>query len=271
MKILPSSLKMYQVDAFTGTLFSGNPAAICPLNDWLPDQYMQHIARENNLSETAFFVPSEDGFKLRWFTPTIEVELCGHATLATAHVIYHHLGFEGEAIRFQTLSGELRVERNGTGYVMDFPSDKLEKQESPEALVLSLGLQPQETWRGKDDYLVLVKDEKELLSISPDFRSMRRLSARGVIVTAPGQHCDFVSRFFAPQSGVNEDPVTGSAHTSLAPYWAKKLGKNDLTALQLSQRRGTVFCTLQGNRVLLRGQAITYMQAELDLSSLQEL
>lgn len=271
MKTLPSTLKMYQVDAFTGTLFSGNPAAICPLDEWLPDQYMQHIARENNLSETAFFIPSDEGFKLRWFTPTVEIDLCGHATLATAHVIYHHLGYDQELIRFQTLSGELTVGRNGSGYVMDFPCDTLQKQESPEALVLGLGLQPQETWRGKDDYLVLLKNEKELLSITPDFRSMRRLEARGVIITAPGEHCDFVSRFFAPQSGVNEDPVTGSAHTSLTPYWAKKLGKSELSALQLSQRRGTIFCTLKGDRVLLRGQAVTYMQAELDLSSVQNL
>lgn len=269
MQTAPDTLTIYQVDAFTNKLFSGNPAAVCPLEYWLSDQLLQQIAEENNLSETAFFIPHENGYKLRWFTPTTEVDLCGHATLAAAHVLFHHLQISGEEVTFHSLSGPLMVRKENGGYEMNFPADQVVQKESPESLVLSLGTQPEEIWRGKDDYLVLVKDEQTLRYINPDLRLMKRVEARGIIVTARGAACDFVSRFFAPQSGVDEDPVTGSAHTTLTPFWSRRLHKKQLTALQLSQRGGTLFCRLEGDRVILRGQALTYMQGTLYLQSLQ--
>ncbi|MGB0664630.1 MAG: PhzF family phenazine biosynthesis protein [Pontibacterium sp.] len=258
------AFKQFQVDAFARRTFEGNPAAVCPLDQWLPDALLQAIAAENNLSETAFFVPSEQGFELRWFTPKAEVALCGHATLAAAHVLYSHLGFSGSHITFSTLSGELRVSQTDDGLLMDFPASTPEPVQAPKALVEGLGVTPQAVLAA-EDYVVCVKDETELLQIAPDFSALATLDLRGVIVTAPGDECDFVSRFFAPKLGVDEDPVTGSAHCQLAPYWASLLGKNELVAKQRSLRGGTVGCRVMGERVALIGQAVTFMEAQIYL------
>lgn len=259
-------LPIYQVDAFTNKLFAGNPAAICPLQEWLPDKTMQAIAAENNLAETAFFIPNDSGYKLRWFTPAIEVDLCGHATLATAHVLFTHLDYAQEVIRFQTRSGELWVSQADDWYQMDFPADQLKVvNHIPEAITKSLGFTPQQVYRGRDDYMVIVDNQAQVEALEPDFRILLRLGSRGLIVTAKGDEVDFVSRCFFPPAGIDEDPVTGSAHTSMTPYWAKVLNKTDMTAMQLSSRTGLVKCTLMGDRVILGGQAVTYLQGELEL------
>lgn len=259
-------LRQYQVDAFSDRLFGGNPAAIIPLDSWLPDELMQAIAAENNLSETAFFVPTENGFHLRWFTPAAEVKLCGHATLATAHVIFDHLGYSGDTIAFQTLSGELRVKKQGELLSMDFPATPPSSCITPDILVQALGREPVEVL-AEDDYLVLLESEAEVLSISPDMSLLGRLDLRGVIVTAPGSRdgsgADFVSRFFAPKYGIDEDPVTGSAHCILTPFWADRLGKNMLRARQVSTRGGDIVCELNGERVFLSGSAITFMEGAI--------
>ncbi|MBU0689134.1 MAG: PhzF family phenazine biosynthesis protein [Gammaproteobacteria bacterium] len=255
-------LRQYQVDAFTSTLFSGNPAAVCPLDEWLEDALLQSIAAENNLSETAFFVKVKDGFELRWFTPVAEVALCGHATLATAHVIFEHLGYSEAAISFQTKSGELSVERAGGLLEMDFPSTPPVACTVPKALLVGLGLHSAEVFAA-DDYFVVLDSEDSVRAIAPDQSKLAELDLRGVIVTARGKNTDFVSRFFAPNLGIPEDPVTGSAHCALTPYWAKKLGKNVLSARQISARGGDLQCVLNGNRVRLAGNAVTFMQAEI--------
>ncbi len=254
------NLTLYQVDAFTDELFKGNPAAVCPLQDWLSDQLMQEIASENNLSETAFFVPQGDDFHLRWFTPAKEVRLCGHATLAAAHVLYNHLGYQEGRIAFHTLSGRLEVRRSGDAYNMDFPTDKLNRVENPSGLFKEiLGLAPQELWKGTDDYLAVFDHYDEVVGLYPDFLKMKTLDSRGLIVTAPGKDTDFVSRGFFPAYGIDEDPVTGSAHTLLTPYWAKRLDKKELTALQASKRTGRLHCTYKGDRIKIIGDAVTYM------------
>jgi PhzF family phenazine biosynthesis protein len=259
-------LPIYQVDAFSNKLFAGNPAAVCPLKEWLPDKTMQAIAAENNLAETAFFVPLDTGYRLRWFTPAIEVDLCGHATLATAHVLFAHLGYEQEEIRFQTRSGELKVSQANDWYQMDFPADKLkEVNHIPEAISEGLGFTPQQVYRGRDDYMVIVDNQAQIEALQPDFRALLQLGSRGLIVTAKGDEVDFVSRCFFPPAGIDEDPVTGSAHTSMTPYWSKVLNKKEMTAMQLSSRTGFVKCTLNGDRVLLSGQAITYLEGEIEV------
>lgn len=255
-------LTQFQVDAFTQQVFGGNPAAVVPMQRWLDDALLQAIAAENNLSETAFFVPAGDEFQLRWFTPVSEVDLCGHATLATAHVLFEHLAYPGTRITFSTHSGKLGVQRKGSELEMDFPAVAAQRCAPPEALVQGLGAQPLEVWAA-DDYLALFDSEASILALQPDHSQLARLDRRGVIVTAPGMRTDFVSRFFAPKFGIPEDPVTGSAHCMLAPYWASRLGRNTLRARQVSRRGGDIACTVQGERVLLSGQAVTFMQAEI--------
>lgn len=253
-------IPIYQIDAFTGELFRGNPAAVCPLSEWLPDETMQAIAAENNLSETAFFVPKGKGYHLRWFTPAIEVDLCGHATLATAHVLFHHLGYSEPIIRFHCQSGLLSVSREDGHYIMDFPADILEPTPAPGLLKEALQATPREVFIGREDFLVVLGSEAEVAALSPDFRLLRQLKGRGVIATAPGESVDFVSRCFFPNAGIDEDPVTGSAHTTMAPYWAGRLGKQELLARQISRRGGEVRCTMLGERVALAGRAVTYME-----------
>ncbi len=254
-------LPIYQVDAFTSKVFGGNPAAVCPLSEWLPDEIMQKLALENNLSETAFFVSDSGEFQLRWFTPTTEVDLCGHATLATAHVLFNHLGYSKPRIVFNTKSGPLVVLKEGDQLLMDFPADEMEKVEGPPILYQALGIEKCETYKS-DDYMVVLEAEKEVADLNPDMRMLKEVDARGVIVTACGDEVDFVSRFFAPQSGVDEDPVTGSAHTRLTPYWAKRLGKDELTARQISKRIGNLLCRNKGERVEIIGKAVTYLVGE---------
>lgn len=255
-------ITQYQIDAFATRAFAGNPAAVCPLESWLDDSILQAIAEENNLSDTAFFVPSEQGFKLRWFTPLKEVDLCGHATLATAHVIFEILGYAKQVIRFETRSGELFVKKKETGLKMDFPSCPPTPRDISEILAKGLGQRPIEVLAA-DDYLAVFDSEATVRAITPNQVLLGQLDLRGVIITAPGTDVDFVSRFFAPKLGIPEDPVTGSAHCELAPYWADKLGKNILTATQVSKRGGNITCEVKADRVLLSGCAVTVMKAEL--------
>jgi PhzF family phenazine biosynthesis protein len=255
-------IKQYQIDAFATRPFEGNPAAVCPLESWLDDDILRAIAEENNLSETAFFVPSDKGFKLRWFTPASEVDLCGHATLAAAHVLFESLGYSEPVITFETRSGELLVERKGRGLEMNFPARPPKPCELPEALALGLGQRPVEVLAA-DDYMAVFDNEATVRAIRPDHALLSQLDLRGVIVTAPGDDVDFVSRFFAPKLGIPEDPVTGSAHCELAPYWAGKLGKTALNASQVSRRGGHIACEVRGDRVALLGSAVTFMTAEI--------
>lgn len=256
---------LFQIDAFTGALFSGNPAAVVPLERWLPEHTMQLLARENNLSETAFFVPLDapDTFHLRWFTPKSEVQLCGHATLATAYAIFNCLKINrSDRLSFQSLSGWLHVQRRGDRLTLDFPADRITPAELPEIAHSALALTPREVWLGREDYLLVYATEAEVLALEPDFRALGRIPARGFIATAPGLGSDFVSRCFFPAFGIDEDPATGSAHTTLTPYWAEKLGKSTLSAIQRSERQGYLECTLQGGRVLIGGQARLYLQGQ---------
>lgn len=257
-------LPIYQVDAFASEVFEGNPAAVCPLDEWIPDTTMQNIAMENNLSETAFFVRQGDGYRLRWFTPTTEVDLCGHATLASAHVLFEHLGYEKQEIRFASNSGELKVKQREGRLVMNFPASELTESKPPAFLEEAVGIPAQELYRDTD-YLYVVESEEQVRNLEPDIRQLKKANVRGVIVTAPGDEFDFVSRFFAPAAGVDEDPVTGSTHTMLTPYWSNRLHKNELAGRQVSQRGGTVYCLALGDRVELEGTAITFMQGEIEV------
>ena len=258
------TIPIYQADAFTGKLFGGNPAAICPLEEWLPDEIMQKIAIENNLAETAFFVKNETGYKLRWFTPEYEIDLCGHATLASAHILFTELGHKEKSIHFETVkAGSLEVHNDGDKYTMDFPSRPAIHIEPPVGLIEALGeAAPIEVLRSRD-YFLVYENEDQVRDISPDFFALSKMDTVGVIVTARGKKCDFVSRFFAPGAGIPEDPVTGSAHCNLIPYWAEKLGKNKLHAFQLSARQGELWCELKGDRVLISGKAVTYLKGEI--------
>lgn len=259
-------LKIYQVDAFTAEVFSGNPAAVCPLDQWLDDELMQDIAAENNLSETAFYVKDGDRYMIRWFTPAVEVDLCGHATLATAFVLFNHEEHQGDIIQFDSpRSGALSVSRKGDMLALNFPADKIEQMELTEELSAGFDIRPQEAFKGKTDCLLVYEKEDDVRNIKPDFHKISKLEARGVIVTAPGETVDFVSRFFGPQSGVNEDPVTGSAHTTLVPYWNEQTGKTGFTAVQLSSRKGYLECRYLGDRVEIAGRAKLYMTGEIHL------
>jgi len=256
-------LKQYQVDAFANRVFEGNPAAVCPLNAWLEDETLQAIAEENNLSETAFFVPTEKGFHLRWFTPVAEVDLCGHATLATAHVIFEVLNYHGESIKFETRSGTLAVEKKQGALAMNFPSMPPKTCPPPKALIEGLGGNPTETLSA-DDYIAVFDSEATIRALTPNFAMLAELDLRGIVATAPGMEGDFVSRFFAPKLGIPEDPVTGSAHCELTPYWSAKLEKSILKARQVSKRGGDIQCELQGDRVILIGKAAIFMTAEIE-------
>ncbi len=257
-------LSIYQIDAFAKAVFCGNPAAVVPLDQWLSDNLMQAIAQENNLSETAFFVEENGSFHIRWFTPVAEVDLCGHATLAAAHCLYHHRGYHKEEIVFISRKGDLIVQPSSQGYKMNFPADSFVKTNDPHNL-LSQGLKidVSECYLGTDDYMVVLADQEDVSTIKPDFNIIEKLRARGVLVTAKGKDVDFVSRAFFPAFGINEDPVTGSAHTLLTPYWAGRLGKNMLSARQISARGGELFCELVGDRVEISGEAKTFLQGEI--------
>ena len=242
------------------------PAAVCVLECWPNDKLLQLVAAENNLSETAFIVPVPRGFHLRWFTPTLEVDLCGHATLATAHVLFQHLGFDGELILFETRSGDLLVRRDGELLVMDFPAQPPARSVMPAGLIAALGARPREVLE-TDVYLAVFDDEATVRSLQPDFVALQALNRRAVIVSAPGSGVDFVSRFFAPKMGVNEDPVTGSAHCVLTPYWSERLGRSYLSARQVSARGGVLSCELRGDRVLLSGSAVTVLEGILHVAA----
>ena len=250
-------IPLYQVDAFTSKVFGGNPAAVCPLEEWLSDELMQAIAAENNLSETAFFVREGDGFRLRWFTPVMEVDLCGHATLASAHVLFHHLRYRRGPIHFYTLSGLLEVGRDGSLLCMDFPARAPSSVQAPQPLLDGLGRIPAGVFKARD-YMAVFEREEDVRAIQPNLSALMELDCLGIIATAPGRNVDFVSRFFAPRAGIPEDPVTGSAHTMLVPYWAQRLGKKSLHALQVSKRGGELFCEHRGERVSIAGGAVTY-------------
>lgn len=258
-------IPIYQIDAFTSERFRGNPAAVCPLEEWLPNELMQKIAAENNLSETAFFVRQADSYQLRWFTPATEVDLCGHATLASAYVISHILKPRLRRIAFTSNSGPLAVEVDGELIRLDFPVDPPRPVDSPPGLQQALGIEPREVLASRIKYLLVLASEAEVRGLSPDMAAIVRLDHNGVIVTAPGAECDFVSRFFAPRLGVPEDPVTGSAHCVLVPYWAARLGKNKLHARQLSPRGGELFCEAHGARVWMAGRAVQYLEGFIDL------
>lgn len=256
-------LALYQIDAFSDRVFGGNPAAIVPLAHWLDEAVMQAIAGENNLAETAFYVPEGDGFALRWFTPTCEVDLCGHATLAAAWLLFFERGYQGEVVNFTTRSGVLAVSRHADGLQMDFPVLSTEPCDPPDLLARGLGIPVEECYRGMD-YMVVVADAAVVAGLAPDFPVLAKLDRRGVVVTAPGEDgVDFVSRFFAPGAGIDEDPVTGSAHCMLTPYWAKHLGRTRLSARQLSPRGGEIGCELRGERVVLAGRAALYLRGEI--------
>ncbi len=258
-------IPVYHVDAFSSRPFGGNPAAVCPLESWLPDATLQAIAGEHNLSETAFYVPDGGSYRLRWFTPQVEIDLCGHATVATAHVILK-VRRESSASRlvFQSQSGELAVSRDGDLYTLDFPARPPQACAVPENLAAALGAAPQTVLAARD-YLCVFGSEDDVVALQPDMTALAALDRFAVIVTAPGADCDFVSRFFAPAKGVPEDPVTGSAHCTLIPYWAERLGKSTMFARQRSRRGGEVWCEHRGGRVGISGRAVTYSEGVIEI------
>lgn len=260
-------LPIYQVDAFTDSLFGGNPAAVCPIEAWLPDATMQSIAAENNLAETAFFVREGTGYALRWFTPTVEVDLCGHATLASGHIVLRFIEPKRDTVSFRTMkAGTLHVTRRGPDILeMDFPARPAVPVEAPPSLLTALGGKPSAVLRARD-HLIVYDSAAEVAALDPDFAALAKEDCWAVIVTAPGADgVDFVSRFFAPAKGVPEDPATGSSHCTLAPYWAKRLGKTELEARQLSQRGGALRCTLQGDRVKIAGRVVLYLEGKISV------
>jgi PhzF family phenazine biosynthesis protein len=258
-------IPLYQLDAFTSEPFGGNPAAICPLETWLDDATMQAIATENNLSETAFFVPEDEGFHLRWFTPAMEVALCGHATLATAWVIFHRFDWQLDSIDFRTRSGSLTVAREDDRLALNFPSQPAEPASGDEALATALGVLPEDYLVANNgNVLAVLADAEEVRAMRPDFAGIARLDAFGVIATAAGTGgVDFVSRYFVPKAGINEDPVTGSAHCTLTPYWARRLGKKSLYALQVSARGGELWCEDRGDRTIIAGHCVPVIEGTI--------
>lgn len=259
------SIAIFHVDAFTARPFAGNPAAVCPLVEWLDDEVLLSVAAENNLSETAYFVPLGQHYELRWFTPRCEVKLCGHATLASGFVLMQILAPGLESVRFETrYSGGLTVSRDGSLFAMDFPSlMPWPCPAAPTALAEGLGKIPAEVLQIEDNYFALYGSEQEVRSIRPDFTLLKKLHPAGVAITAPGRDADFVSRYFAPSYGIPEDPVTGSTHCSLAPYWAQRLGKKTLHARQVSERGGEIWCDVKEKRVILKGNAVLTLRGEL--------
>jgi PhzF family phenazine biosynthesis protein len=259
------TIPIYQIDAFTDQVFGGNPAAVCPLEAWPDKALLQSIAQENNLSETAFFVQQNDHFDLRWFTPEYEIDLCGHATLATAFVIFNQLHYKSDTIRFKSQSGELTVTKKQDGLLeLNFPTRMPTPVEAPESLLKGIGLAPKAVLTSRD-YFLVYDTEEEVRSIVPDFNWLNQLDVVGIIVTAPGNDCDFVSRFFVPNSVIGEDPVTGSAHCNLIPYWSAQTGKTSLLAKQVSERMGTLWCEYLGDRVTMAGHAVLYMQGSISI------
>jgi PhzF family phenazine biosynthesis protein len=259
-------LKIYQVDAFAEKVFTGNPAAVCPLDEWPDDQFMQNIAMENNLAETAFYVKSGDEYQLRWFTPTVEVALCGHATLATAFVLFNYENHKGDKIMFSTRqSGVLTVTREGDFLTLNFPADEIEPVEITPQMLYCFNSRPKVAFKGKTDHMLIFESEQQIRDIQPDLNKIRTLFDRGVIVTAMGDQVDFVSRFFAPNVGIDEDPVTGSAHTTLTPYWSSILGRKEMNAQQLSKRGGSLKCRYLNDRVEISGQARIYLIGEIKM------
>jgi predicted PhzF superfamily epimerase YddE/YHI9 len=257
-------IPFFRVNAFTSDRFGGNPAAVCVLEKWLPDSLLQRIAAENNLSETAFLVPRKALYELRWMTPTTEVDLCGHATLAAAFVLFFELGLKAQQVEFRTLSGQLSASRCPDRLELDFPARPSQKCPAPENLLRGLGRDPVEVRKARD-YLAIFHSAGDVAALQPDMNLLTDLDSLGVIVTAPGEREDFVSRFFAPKVGVPEDPVTGSAHSSLIPYWSERLGKTKMLARQISKRGGELHCRLLGGRVGIGGRAVTYCRGELEL------
>lgn len=259
-------IRIFQVDAFAEELFTGNPAAVCPLDNWLPDTTMQRVAMENNLSETAFFVVHERPLHIRWFTPQVEVSLCGHATLASAHVLNKHLGYRENPIRFQSKSGPLSVVVEGDGkYTLDFPQDTLKRVDLTESVQKHFDQRISEAWRGSSDYLFLLDSEQAVRDLNPDLTALTDVDGRGFIVTATGLKTDYVSRCFYPQVGINEDPATGSSHTTLVPFWADKLGKKKFSAAQFSERGGYFETELHEDRTLITGKAVSYLEGIVTL------
>ncbi len=259
-------IPIYQVDAFTSEVFSGNPAAVCMLDDWIDDLRLQSIAAENNLSETAFLVQRDKDFDLRWFTPVTEVALCGHATLASAFVLHTCRNWSEDTIRFQTRqSGQLMVTKRDDFLDMDFPARPASAQKLPVGLKEALGIAPEKAFASAEDLMVVLDSESEVRKVRPDFSALERIACRGIIITARGDRCDFVSRFFAPRVGVLEDPVTGSAHCVLIPYWAAVLGKKELHAFQVSKRGGELFCIQAGDRVSISGKGALYLEGTITI------
>jgi PhzF family phenazine biosynthesis protein len=257
-------LNLYQIDAFASQPFEGNPAAVCPIDEWLPDEIMQSIAEENNLSETAFFISTGNGFHIRWFTPTSEVDLCGHATLASAYVLFNILGYKGNQVVFDSRSGILTVTKDDEWLVMDFPAQPPVLCDIPAEIEKAFDAAPVECLKS-EDYMVVFEREMDVETANPDFAQLQKLDLRGVIITAKSSGYDFVTRFFAPKYGVPEDPVTGSAYTQLAPYWASRTGKKRFNVKQVSSRGGELSCEIVGNRVLISGKAIKYMEGKIKI------
>jgi PhzF family phenazine biosynthesis protein len=257
-------LKIYQIDAFATKTFEGNPAMVCPLKSWLSDELMQQIAQENNLSETAFFVKKDELFYLRWFTPTSEVDMCGHATLASAYVLFESMEYEGQEIAFFTKSGILKVWREESCYVMDFPIQAIESCDISEQIEKAFGVKSIATFASMD-YIVVFENEEDVVNAKPNLTLLKELELRGVCICAKSEKYDFVTRFFAPKYGIDEDPVTGSAFTQLVSYWADEFGKDVLSAKQVSARGGEVHCVVKGDRVLLSGGAVKYLEGVIEV------
>ena len=257
-------ISIFQVDAFTSELFRGNPAAVCPLESWIDDNTLQLGASENNLSETAFFVRENDGYRIRWFTPVCEVDLCGHATLASAYIIFNEIDRTVSNIKFFSNSGKLSVTKDSDLILLDFPSLPPKISHNPENIYSAFNIKPTEVLQA-DDYLLIYDNQEKIENILPDLSILKEVDLRGVIVSSKGNDCDFVSRFFAPKYGIDEDPVTGSAHCTLIPYWSEKLGKKKLHAKQLSKRGGELFCEMKKNRVVISGHAVKYFSGEIEI------
>lgn len=257
-------IKLYQIDSFTDKIFSGNPAAVCPLeSEWLDDEFMQNIALENNLAETAFYIFKNNNYHIRWFTPSVEVDLCGHATLASAYVLFNFEGYRNNEINFHSRSGILNVRKSNDYLTLNFPTDSLRKVSVVDEFIPCFNISPIEIYKGKTDYMLVFENEDQIKNIEYDLSKISKINARGIIITAKGYNSDFVSRFFAPQSGIDEDPVTGSAYVTLTPYWSKVLNKSELTAIQLSKRQGFLICKNLNDRTEISGKAALYMKGEI--------
>ncbi len=259
-------LKIYQIDAFTDKVFSGNSAAVCPLTSWISDEIMQKIAMENNLSETVFYVKKDNQYEIRWFTPTMEIDLCGHATLAAAYVLFNFENYSSDVVHFYSpRSGALSVSKKDDLFTLNFPTDTITETTLTNEILACFNTTPIAVYKGRTDYMIVFETEEQIKHIVPNFEEIAKLKCRGVMITAKGNQVDFVSRFFGPQSGINEDPVTGSAHTTLTPYWAKRLDKTELTAIQLSDRKGFLQCKLLNDRVEISGKGKLYLIGEIYL------